>query len=184
MTMSEGAIRDVINYYTREAGVRNLERNLAGICRKAAKAIVEKNKKLVRINSGNLSGYLGAGRYRYDTVEEKDQIGVANGLAWTAVGGETLSVEVTTMQGTGKTQLTGKLGEVMKESAMAGISFIRANTERLKVPMDFHKDMDIHIHVPEGAIPKDGPSAGITIATALISALSITPGYKDVAMSV
>ncbi len=183
MTMSEGAIRDVINYYTREAGVRNLERNLAGICRKAAKAIVEKNKKLVRINSGNLSGYLGAGRYRYDTVEEKDQIGVANGLAWTAVGGETLSVEVTTMQGTGKTQLTGKLGEVMKESAMAGISFIRANTERLKVPMDFHKDMDIHIHVPEGAIPKDGPSAGITIATALISALSNTPVYKDVAMT-
>ena len=183
MTMSEGAIRDVIYYYTREAGVRNLERNLAGICRKAAKAIVEKNKKLVRINSGNLSGYLGAGRYRYDTVEEKDQIGVANGLAWTAVGGETLSVEVTTMQGTGKTQLTGKLGEVMKESAMAGISFIRANAERLKVPMDFHKEMDIHIHVPEGAIPKDGPSAGITIATALISALSNTPVYKDVAMT-
>lgn len=183
MTMSEGAIRDVINSYTREAGVRNLERNLAGICRKAAKAIVEKNKKLVRINSGNLSGYLGAGRYRYDTVEEKDQIGVANGLAWTAVGGETLSVEVTTMQGTGKTQLTGKLGEVMKESAMAGISFIRANAERLKVPLDFHKDMDIHIHVPEGAIPKDGPSAGITIATALISALSNTPVYKDVAMT-
>lgn len=183
MTMSEGAIRDVINSYTREAGVRNLERNLAGICRKAAKAIVEKNKKLVRINSGNLSGYLGAGRYRYDTVEEKDQIGVANGLAWTTVGGETLSVEVTTMQGTGKTQLTGKLGEVMKESAMAGISFIRANAERLKVPLDFHKDMDIHIHVPEGAIPKDGPSAGITIATALISALSNTPVYKDVAMT-
>lgn len=183
MTMSEGAIRDVINYYTREAGVRNLERNLAGICRKAAKAIVEKNKKLVRINSGNLSGYLGAGRYRYDTVEEKDQIGVANGLAWTAVGGETLSVEVTTMQGTGKTQLTGKLGEVMKESAMAGISFIRANAERLKIPSDFHKDMDIHIHVPEGAIPKDGPSAGITIATALISALSNTPVYKDIAMT-
>lgn len=183
MTMSEGAIRDIINYYTREAGVRSLERNIAGICRKAAKAIVEKNKKLVRINSGNLSGYLGAGRYRYDTVEEKDQIGVANGLAWTAVGGETLSVEVTTMQGTGKTQLTGKLGEVMKESAMAGISFIRANAERLKVPSDFHKDMDIHIHVPEGAIPKDGPSAGITIATALISALSNTPVYKDVAMT-
>jgi ATP-dependent Lon protease len=183
MTMSDGAIRDVINYYTREAGVRNLERNLAGICRKAAKTIVEKNKKIVRINSGNLSGYLGAGRYRYDTVEEKDQIGVANGLAWTAVGGETLSVEVTTMQGTGKTQLTGKLGEVMKESAMAGISFIRANAERLNVPMDFHKDMDIHIHVPEGAIPKDGPSAGITIATALISALSNTPVYKDVAMT-
>ena len=183
MTMSDGAIRDVINYYTREAGVRNLERNLAGICRKAAKTIVEKNKKIVRINSGNLSGYLGAGRYRYDTVEEKDQIGVANGLAWTAVGGETLSVEVTTMQGTGKTQLTGKLGEVMKESAMAGISFIRANAERLNVPMDFHKDMDIHIHVPEGAIPKDGPSAGITIAIALISALSNTPVYKDVAMT-
>lgn len=183
MTMSEGAIRDVINHYTREAGVRNLERNLAGICRKAAKAIVEKGKSTVRVNSGNLSGYLGAGRFRYDTVEETNQVGVANGLAWTAVGGETLSVEVTTMQGAGKTQLTGKLGEVMKESAMAGISYIRANAKELRVPPEFYKDMDIHIHVPEGAIPKDGPSAGITIATALVSALTNTPIFKDVAMT-
>jgi ATP-dependent Lon protease len=183
LLVSESAVRDIINYYTREAGVRNLERNLAGICRKAAKAIVETGKKPVRVNSGNLSNYLGAGRFRYDKVEEINQIGVVNGLAWTTVGGETLSVEVTTMQGSGKIQLTGKLGDVMKESAMAGISYIRANAEQLKVPPEFYKDMDIHIHVPEGAIPKDGPSAGITIATAVVSALSNTPVLRELAMT-
>ena len=183
LLVSESAVRDIINYYTREAGVRNLERNLAGICRKAAKAIVETGKKPVRVNSGNLSNYLGAGRFRYDKVEEINQVGVVNGLAWTAVGGETLSVEVTTMQGSGKIQLTGKLGDVMKESAMAGISYIRANAEQLKVPPEFYKDMDIHIHVPEGAIPKDGPSAGITIATAVVSALSNTPVLRELAMT-
>ncbi len=183
LSVSESAIRDIINYYTREAGVRNLERNIANVCRKAAKNIVEKGRKGVKVNSANLIGLLGPGRYRYDKVEELNQIGVANGLAWTEVGGETLSVEVTTMQGTGKVQLTGQLGEVMKESAMAGISYIRANSEELKVPVEFYKDMDIHIHVPEGAIPKDGPSAGITIATAVISALLNTPVQRDVAMT-
>jgi ATP-dependent Lon protease len=183
LSVSESAIRDIINYYTREAGVRNLERNIANVCRKAAKSIVEKGRKGVKVNSANLIGLLGPGRYRYDKVEELNQIGVANGLAWTAVGGETLSVEVTTMQGTGKVQLTGQLGDVMKESAMAGISYIRANSEELKVPVEFYKDMDIHIHVPEGAIPKDGPSAGITIATAVISALLNTPVQRDVAMT-
>lgn len=181
--VSDAALKGVINYYTREAGVRNLERNVANLCRKAAKKIVEEGKKSVSINAGNITGYLGTKKFRYDKLEEKNQIGVANGLAWTAVGGETLSVEVTTMKGTGKTQLTGKLGDVMKESAMAGISYVRANAERLEISPDFYKDVDIHIHVPEGAIPKDGPSAGITIATAVISALTERPILREVAMT-
>ena len=181
--ISDAAIRGVINYYTREAGVRNLERNIANLCRKAAKKIVEDGKKSVSINAGNITTYLGTKKFRYDKLEEKNQVGVANGLAWTAVGGETLSVEVTTMKGTGKTQLTGKLGDVMKESAMAGISYVRANAERLKISPDFYKDVDIHIHVPEGAIPKDGPSAGITIATAVISALTERAILREVAMT-
>lgn len=181
--ISEAGLRSVINNYTREAGVRNLERNIANLCRKAAKRIVEENLKIVRINVANLSNYLGIPKYRYDLLEEKDQIGVANGLAWTAVGGETLSIEVNTMKGKGKIHLTGKLGDVMKESAMAGISYIRANAELFNIEPDFYNDMDIHIHVPEGAIPKDGPSAGITIATAVVSALSNTAVHKDVAMT-
>lgn len=181
--ISNQALRSIINNYTREAGVRNLERNIANLCRKAAKRIVEEDLKTVRINNGNISNYLGAIKYRFDTLEEENQIGVANGLAWTAVGGETLSVEVNTMKGTGKIQLTGKLGDVMKESAMAGISYIRSNSNLLGIEQGFHKDKDIHIHVPEGAIPKDGPSAGITIATAVISALSSTPIKREVAMT-
>jgi ATP-dependent Lon protease len=183
LIISEHAVRDIINNYTREAGVRNLERNIANICRKAAKRIVEENLEVVRINSSSLSNYLGVEKYRFDTLEAEDQIGVANGLAWTTVGGETLSIEVNIMKGSGKLQLTGQLGDVMKESAMAGISYIRANCEILNIEHDFYKDMDIHIHVPEGAIPKDGPSAGITMATAVISALSNTPIKKDVAMT-
>lgn len=183
LIISEAAIKSIINNYTREAGVRNLERNIANICRKAAKRIVEEDLEVVRINVSNLSTYLGAPKYRFDKIEEKNQIGVANGLAWTAVGGETLSIEVNIMKGTGKVQLTGKLGSVMKESAMAGISYIRANSELLNIERDFYKDMDIHIHVPEGAIPKDGPSAGITLATAVVSALSNTPIYRNIAMT-
>ncbi len=183
LIISESAIKAIINHYTREAGVRNLERNIANLCRKAAKRIIEENLEVIRINRGNISNYLGAEKYRFDIMEEENQIGVATGLAWTAVGGETLSIEVNTMKGTGKTQLTGKLGDVMKESAMAGISYIRANSQVLGIEADFYKDMDIHIHVPEGAIPKDGPSAGITIATAVISALSNTPVRRDVAMT-
>ena len=183
LIISEPALKGVISYYTREAGVRNLERNIANICRKAAKKIVEDDLKTIRVNAGNLENYLGSKIYRFDSVDEKNQIGVANGLAWTAVGGETLSIEVTTMKGTGKVQLTGKLGDVMKESAMTGISYIRANSDRLNINSDFHKDMDIHIHVPEGAIPKDGPSAGITIVTAVTSALSNTPIDRELAMT-
>lgn len=183
LQVSESTIKSIINYYTRESGVRNLERNIANLCRKAAKRIVEEDLKVVRINAGNLENYLGSKIYRFDEVDEKNQIGVANGLAWTSVGGETLSIEVTTMKGSGKIQLTGKLGDVMKESAMAGISYIRANSAILNIEPDFYKDMDIHIHVPEGAIPKDGPSAGITIATAVISALSNTPIHRELAMT-
>lgn len=183
LQLSESAIKNIISSYTREAGVRNLERYIANVCRKAAKRIVEEDIETVRVNVGNLSNYLGGIKYRFDTIEENDQIGVANGLAWTAVGGETLSIEVNTMKGTGKIQLTGKLGDVMKESAMAGISYIRSNYKELGIKPDFHKDKDIHIHVPEGAIPKDGPSAGITIATAVISDLSSTPIRREVAMT-
>lgn len=183
LILSEAALRGIINNYTREAGVRNLERNIANVCRKAAKRIVEENLKTVRINAGNLSNYLGVASFRYETIDTENQIGVANGLAWTAVGGETLSIEVNSMKGTGKVQLTGQLGDVMKESAMAGISYIRANCDILNIDREFYKDMDIHIHVPEGAIPKDGPSAGITITTAVVSALSKTPIHREVAMT-
>ncbi len=183
LKLSEEGIRAIINSYTREAGVRNLERNIANICRKAAKKIVENDLDIVRINKGNISTYLGVEKFRYDVLNEENQIGVANGLAWTSVGGETLSIEVNTMKGTGKTQLTGKLGEVMKESAMAGISYIRANSETLGVDPAFYENIDIHIHVPEGAIPKDGPSAGITMATAVISALASIPINREVAMT-
>ena len=183
LQISESVIKMIISSYTREAGVRNLERYIANICRKAAKRIVEEDLKVVRVTRGNITNYLGGVKYRFDTIEESDQIGVANGLAWTQVGGETLSIEVNTMPGKGKIQLTGKLGDVMKESAMAGISYIRANSKKLGIDPDFQKDKDIHIHVPEGAIPKDGPSAGITIATAVVSDLSNIPIRRDLAMT-
>ena len=183
LKLSEEAIKDTINHYTREAGVRELERNIANICRKAAKRIVEEDVETVRVNVGNLDKYLGGVKYRYETVGKDNEIGVATGLAWTTVGGDTLSIEVNSMKGTGKLQLTGQLGDVMKESAMAGISYIRSISEDLKVEEKFYKEMDIHIHVPEGAIPKDGPSAGITMATAVISSLTNKPINKDVAMT-
>ncbi len=147
------------------------------------KKIVESNTKTIRVNQGNLYKYLGIEKYRHDYGERESQVGVATGLAWTAFGGETLSVEVNSMKGTGKLQLTGQLGDVMKESAQAGISYIRANFQSLNIDENFHKEMDLHIHVPEGAIPKDGPSAGITMATASISALTNRPVNKDIAMT-
>lgn len=181
--ISKGLIEDIISFYTREAGVRNLEREIASVIRKAAKRIVEEEKDVIKINRANLSNYLGAPRYRYDLVEKENQIGVSTGLAWTEVGGETLSIEVNIVKGSGKIQLTGKLGDVMKESAMAAISFIRANTDMLEIEDDFYKNVDIHIHVPEGAIPKDGPSAGVAMATAVVSALSKIAIDKDLAMT-
>ncbi len=183
LKVSKKAIRDIINYYTRESGVRNLERQLANLCRKAVKRIVEEEVESVNITPKNLKRYLGNPIYRYGMVNEKDEVGIVRGLAWTPVGGDTLSVEVTPMKGEGKLVLTGQLGDVMKESAKAGISYIRSRVADLKINPDFHKDLDIHIHIPEGAIPKDGPSAGIAMATAVISALTNTPVYKDVAMT-
>lgn len=183
LQISEKAIRDVINYYTRESGVRNLERQIANICRKVAKRVVEEKLTTVRIAPNNLGKYLGNPVYRYEMANQKDEVGIVRGLAWTQVGGDTLSIEVTLMKGDGKLVLTGRLGDVMKESARAGISYIRSRAEELKIDPDFHKTLDIHIHIPEGAIPKDGPSAGITMATAVISALTNTPVYKDVAMT-
>lgn len=183
LLLSEKAMKEIISSYTREAGVRSLERNIANICRKAAKKIVEDKVKTIRVNNGNLQNYLGIPKFRHDMVQVENQIGVATGLAWTIFGGETLSIEVNSMKGTGKLQLTGQLGDVMKESAMAGISYIRSNSENLNIDENFYKDMDIHIHVPEGAIPKDGPSAGITMATAVISALTNIPIDRTVAMT-
>ncbi|MDF2545308.1 MAG: endopeptidase La [Anaerosolibacter sp.] len=183
LQISEQVIRDVINYYTRESGVRNLERQLATICRKAVRRMLEEKTKVVRIQPGNLKNYLGIPRFRYDKAQEKDEVGIATGLAWTAVGGDTLSIEVTTMKGNGKLVLTGQLGDVMKESARAGISYIRSKMEELKLQEDFYQTLDIHIHIPEGAIPKDGPSAGITMATAVISALTNMPIHREVAMT-
>jgi len=177
------AIHDIINYYTREAGVRNLEREIANICRKAAKMLVASNKKSIKINSKRVEEFLGTRRFRFDMAAKTDEVGVATGLAWTAVGGETLSVEVSVMEGSGKLELTGQLGDVMKESAKTAFSFVRSRAREFDIDPDFYKKYDIHIHVPEGAIPKDGPSAGITLATAMVSALSGNPVRKDVAMT-
>lgn len=183
LSISEQAVRDVINYYTRESGVRNLERQIANVCRKAAKKIVEDDIKSVRVNSGNIEKYLGKKRYRYDVIEAGNEIGVTTGLAWTIVGGDTLSIETTIMEGNGKLVLTGQLGDVMQESAKAGISYIRSRANDLNIDSNFYKDFDLHIHIPEGATPKDGPSAGVTMCTSVISALSKTPTDKNVAMT-
>ena len=183
LKIDEDALRSIIRHYTREAGVRNLEREIANICRKAARMIVSGGKKSVTVSMVNIEKYLGTKRYRYDKVNEKDEVGLATGLAWTPFGGDTLAVEVTLMAGNGKLELTGQLGDVMKESAKAAISFIRSQAEQLNVDKDFHNKFDIHIHVPEGAIPKDGPSAGITLATAMVSALTGQAVSRSVAMT-
>ncbi len=183
LSLSDNTIIDVISKYTREAGVRNLERELANICRKSAKRIVEEDIETVRVNTSNLNNYLGTPKFSYDLIAEENEIGLVRGLAWTSVGGVTLSVEATPMKGKGKIQLTGKLGDVMKESAMAGISYVRAHAAELNIDEDFYTNKDIHIHVPEGGTPKDGPSAGVTMATAVVSALSETPVYRTLAMT-
>ncbi|HOS70210.1 MAG TPA: endopeptidase La [Bacillota bacterium] len=183
VSISEAVIRAVINGYTREAGVRNLEREIANIIRKCATQIVENNKKRVKVTPGNLKKYLGIQKYRHDLINQKNEIGVVTGLAWTSVGGDTLFIEVSVMPGTGKLELTGHLGDVMKESARAGLSYIRSRCEEFGIDKEFTKNTDIHIHVPEGATPKDGPSAGITMTTALVSALARIPVYRDVAMT-
>ncbi|MDM5315685.1 endopeptidase La [Fictibacillus sp. b24] len=177
------SILKLVRNYTREAGVRNLERQIAGLCRKAAKQIVSEEKKKVVLSAKNLEDYLGKPRFRYGQAELEDQIGAATGLAYTTAGGDTLSIEVALSPGKGKLILTGKLGDVMKESAQAALSYVRTKVEDLGIDADFYEKTDIHIHVPEGATPKDGPSAGITIATALVSALTKKPVRKDVGMT-
>ncbi len=183
LRINEDTIRSVINYYTREAGVRNLEREIANVCRKVARKLVASGRKSITLNPANIEKFLGTKRYRYDKANEKDEVGVATGLAWTPVGGDTLVIEVTLMDGSGKLELTGQLGDVMKESAKAAVSYIRSKTELLGIDKDFHNKHDIHIHVPEGAIPKDGPSAGITLATAMTSALTGRAVRRNVAMT-
>ncbi|MDP1417345.1 endopeptidase La [Peribacillus simplex] len=183
LQIREEALTKIIRYYTREAGVRSLERQLASICRKTAKIIVSGDKKRVVISEKNVEEFLGKTMFHYGQAEVENQVGVANGLAYTSVGGDTLQIEVSLSPGKGKLILTGKLGDVMKESAQAAFSYVRSKTEKLQIDANFHEKYDIHIHVPEGAVPKDGPSAGITIATALISALTNRPVRKEVGMT-
>ncbi|MDO5028512.1 MAG: endopeptidase La [Bacillota bacterium] len=183
LEISDNALLTIINSYTRESGVRNLERNIQKIIRKAAVKFVRGSKKAIRVNAGNLEKYLGPKIFLYDVLDEDNQVGVVNGLAWTSVGGATLKVEANVTDGSGKIQLTGKLGDVMKESAQAAITYIRSVAEDYDLNADFASKMDIHLHVPEGATPKDGPSAGVTIATAILSALSKKPVKNDIAMT-
>ena len=183
LEISEGAVRRIIREFTREAGVRNLERNISSICRKVAREVVKDRQKYIKLTRQNLQKYLGIPRYRFGSAEKEDEIGVATGLAWTESGGDLLSIEITLMKGKGKMTLTGQLGDVMQESAKAAMSYIRSRAESLGLDENFYEEIDVHIHVPEGAIPKDGPSAGIAMATALASALTRTPIRKDVTMT-
>lgn len=183
LTISQSVIKEIIDGYTREAGVRTLEREIATICRRSVREILEENVKKVVITHKNLENYLGPVKVMHDKANKKNEIGIVTGLAWTAVGGEILNIEVNTMPGAGRLELTGQLGDVMKESAKAGFTYIRSIANRLDIPEDFYKNIDIHIHIPEGATPKDGPSAGITMTTAVISALTGIPVKHDVAMT-
>ena len=183
LTISDHALERLISGYTREAGVRNLERKIGEICRKAAREIYQKNKKSVKITGSRLEKLLGKEKYNYDLINETDEIGIVRGLAWTSVGGDTLQIEVNIMPGKGEFQLTGQLGDVMKESARTGISYIRSVSETYGIDKEFFQEWDIHIHIPEGAVPKDGPSAGITMATAMLSAITRRKVRKDVAMT-
>ena len=177
------ALRKIITLYTREAGVRGLERKIGQICRKAAREIMENDQKKVTVNSKNLENYLGKARYSYLMANKKDEVGIARGLAWTQVGGDTLQIEVNVMPGKGELELTGQLGDVMKESAQAGISYIRSVADKYGIAPEFFQENDIHVHIPEGAVPKDGPSAGITMATAMLSAIIGREVRADVAMT-
>ncbi len=184
LRISDDAIREIIACYTRESGVRNLEREIGKLCRKADMLLLsEEAPKRISIHAGDLESYLGIRKYLPDRLGAHDEVGLVTGLAWTSVGGETLEVEVNVMEGSGKLELTGNLGDVMKESAHAALSYIRANAQKLGIAPDFYKTKDIHVHFPEGAVPKDGPSAGITVCTAMVSALTGTPVRRDVAMT-
>ena len=183
LKISDGALQKIITGYTREAGVRNLERRLGEIARKTAREIYEEKHSRVKVTGQNVDKYLGKEKYRFDQKNEKDEIGIVRGLAWTSVGGDTLEIEVNIMPGKGELMLTGQLGDVMKESARTGISYIRSISSRYEIPEDFFETHDIHVHIPEGAVPKDGPSAGITMATAMLSAVTARKVRADLAMT-
>ena len=183
LKISDDALYAVLDYYTREAGVRNLERTIGALCRKAAKAIVGKETEKVVVKAENITDYLGTKKFKPETIQSENAVGLVNGLAWTAVGGDMLQVETAILDGSGKIELTGNLGDVMKESARTAISYVRSCTEKYGIEHDFYKTKDIHIHVPEGAVPKDGPSAGVTLCTAIVSALSGIPVRREVAMT-
>ena len=183
LTIQSAALKKIINNYTKEAGVRNLERTIGQICRKTARLIMEEDKKKVTVTSKNLSDFLGKEHFNYLMANKKDEIGISRGLAWTQVGGDTLQIEVNVMPGKGELMLTGQFGDVMKESAQAGITYIRSIASDYKVEPEFFQENDIHVHIPEGAVPKDGPSAGITMATAILSAIIKKPVRADLAMT-
>lgn len=183
LSISDAALERIIRGYTREAGVRGLERKIGEVCRKTAREIYQKKKKQIRLTQSSLENYLGPERFTVDMANETDEVGIVRGLAWTSVGGDTLQIEVNIMPGKGEFQLTGQLGDVMKESAQTGISYIRSVAEKYNIQENYFKEHDIHIHIPEGAVPKDGPSAGITMATAMLSAITDTPVHADVAMT-
>ena len=183
LLFSDGAIKDIIQYYTKEAGVRGLERTIGSVCRKAAREFLKDNNQIIRITSSNVGKYLGKRKYTQDKINEKDEIGIVRGLAWTSVGGDTLQIEVNMMPGKGEIELTGQLGDVMKESAHIAVSYVRSVSEEYQIPLEIFKEQDFHIHIPEGAVPKDGPSAGITMATALLSAVTRTPVKANIAMT-
>ena len=181
--ISEKSVRDMINYYTRESGVRNLEREIANLCRKVVRKIVTDGEGKYSIRPKDLEEYLGKKKFRYDMIKGETEVGVTTGLAWTIVGGDTLFIETVSVPGTGKLSLTGQMGDVMQESAKTAISYIRSVSDKLGIEEEFYKNKDIHIHIPEGAVPKDGPSAGVTMCTAMISTLTDAPVRKDVAMT-
>jgi ATP-dependent Lon protease len=183
VTFSDSSIYKLIDNYTRESGVRSLERKVAAIIRKAVSEMMEKGKKSVNVTVTKVRSYLGSEMFIYDKADKEDRIGVAMGMAWTGYGGDTLPIEATVMPGSGKLQLTGQLGDVMKESAKAGYSYVRANSYKYGIESDFYKNYDLHIHVPEGAVPKDGPSAGVTMVTSMVSALSKRKIRHNVAMT-
>ena len=183
LMFSDTALKDMIQFYTREAGVRTLERTIGTVCRKAARELLKDKDKKIRVSGTNLGKYLGKKKYTLDTINEKDEIGIVRGLAWTSVGGDTLQIEVNKMPGKGDVELTGQLGDVMKESARTAVSFVRSVSEEYHIPENTFKEYDFHIHIPEGAVPKDGPSAGITMATAILSAVTDRKVRADIAMT-
>ena len=183
LTFSDKALEKIIHNYTREAGVRNLERRIGDVCRKAAREFLENKRKVLRVTEGNLEKYLGKERVTFEEANEEDQVGIVRGLAWTSVGGDTLQIEVNVMPGKGNLKLTGQMGDVMKESAQTALTYVRSVCPSYQVPDDYFENHDIHIHIPEGAVPKDGPSAGITMATAMLSAVTGKKVLAKVAMT-